>query len=570
MSFSGGELSHQMARIVIQLSVIILVARIAGEVTEKIFKTPGVLGELVSGMIIGPYALGGMIGFPGIGYLFPPPVAGESFCLNISCELFAIAQISSIILLFLAGLETDLRQFVRYAGIALVIAIGGVVVPFFVGAWFTYTMGYGTSITDIVPLFVGTILTATSVGITARVLSALNKLDGPEGVTIMAAAVVDDVAGVLILAGVLSLSTLGSFSLPDIFITGGKAILFLVVLMASGIIIARYFDRILSFFGSSKSAIVISMGFCFFAAATSVYFGLAMIIGAYFMGLALSTSSVAKQLRAELGPLYQTFVPIFFVVMGMLVDFKAMKPALVFGIILTILAAIGKVLGSGLPALLVGFNIRGATRIGLGMLPRGEVTLVVAALGLSSDIIGKDIFGVAILMIFVSSIIAPLTMVPAFKKGGKGIREGQGHLLQPTPKDGAFPEARDEGDDITSKHHHRHRKTWPVTTTNVWLPIFITVLEERGFFLRSRDGAQLPHVDTVHKKTTAPSGRFLSFMDNRREIVTISVSKIPLRDQDFISIASTSPDLNKMLKQADDIYSDTMSVWFLDEDDMTR
>ena len=538
------SLSSEMAIFVIQLSVIFIAARVSGEITERIFKAPGVLGELVIGMIIGPFALGGMIHFPVIGYLFPTPVSGEGLCLNIPCELFALAQVSSIILLFLAGLETDLKQFLKYTYPAIMVALGGLLAPFFGGAYLSVFMGFGDSIFDITPLFIGTIMTATSVGITARVLSVIKKMDTPEGVTIMAAAVVDDILGVLILAGVLSIATLGEFSSAAVFKVGGKALIFLVVLIVVSVLISRYIDRILSLFKSSGSTIAISLGLCFFAAAASEFFGLAMIIGAYIMGLSLSSSKASKKLVNNLEPVFHTFVPIFFVVMGMLVDFSVMKPALVFGVLLTIIAILGKVLGSGLPAMFVGFNFRGATRIGIGMLPRGEVALIVAGVGLSAGVINSDIFGVSIMMTFITTLIAPVMLVLSFVKGGEGTKAGV--------KRRTFVDTIGWGD-ISFGTSHQHTKKWPLDTTHKWLHILMEVLEEHGF---SKVRSIMSH-----------TGNVFTYKNDNREIVTISESGITGGEEVFLRITSSNRDLDGYIKSADEIYNSEVSVNFFKDED---
>ena len=144
------------------------------------------------------------------------------------------------------------------------------------------------------------------------------------------------------------------------------------------------------------------------------------------MGLALSRTELAHRLRESFDSVYYAVVPIFFVVMGMLVDVSVMSEALAFGLVITALAIVGKVFGSGLPAALTGFNIRGSWRIGFGMLPRGEVALIIAGIGLARGVVGQDIFGVAILMTVVTTVIAPVALVPLFKRGGSGRRSAAG------------------------------------------------------------------------------------------------------------------------------------------------
>jgi len=419
-----GGVTEQIMVLALQLGVILFVAKIAGELTERYLKQPSVLGELVGGVIIGPFALGGMIHLPGLPHaLFPLPLEGAE--LPVSTELWAVAQIAAIFLLFIAGLETDLTSFLKYAGPATFIAVGGVVFPFLLGQWGTVWMGYASSPMDAQALFMGAIMVATSVGITARVLSDIHKLDTPEGVTILGAAVVDDVIGIIILAVVIGLAATGEFDWGVAGRVFGKAVGFYLTFMIVGLAIAKYIAGFLGWFKSRGAAVALAVGFAFIAAAVAEMFGLAMIIGAYSMGLVLSDTKLSHYLEERVMELGNVFVPIFFVVLGMLVDVEAMMSALGFGLLISIFAIISKVFGCGIPALAVGFNTRGAARIGFGMLPRGEVALIVAGVGLAAGIIDSTIFGVSILMTMVTTLIAPVVLVPLFKSGGSGRRSDE-------------------------------------------------------------------------------------------------------------------------------------------------
>jgi len=265
-------------------------------------------------------------------------------------------------------------------------------------------------------------MTATSVGITARVLSDIHKLDSPEGVTVLAAAVVDDVLGILVLTVVLGISVGDGLSAGGVALIGTKAVGFWLALMVGGILGAPYISRALLAFRGSGSAVALALAIAFLAAGLAESFGLAMIIGAYSIGLALSGTSLAKQIEEPIMSVYHAIVPIFFVVMGMMVDVTTMGTVLIFGVVISLLAILSKVVGSGLPALLSGFNKVGAWRIGIGMLPRGEVALIIAGIGLSHGVIESDIFGVAIMMTVITTLIAPIILVPAFKNGGPGRR----------------------------------------------------------------------------------------------------------------------------------------------------
>jgi Kef-type K+ transport system membrane component KefB len=326
---------------------------------------------------------------------------------------------------------------------ATAVAAGGVVVPFAFGFLATLFLGFASldSTQEMLPaLFVGAIMTATSVGITARVLGDIRRLDTPEGTTVLAGAVVDDVLGILILAIVIGIAETGEIPITDIGFFGtnipvpmdivviaAKAIGFWLGLLIIGSLLANRISNVFLWFKSPGVLVGLALFLAFLASAVAeVYFGLAMIIGAYTIGLALSDTDLKHRIEDPMTQIGHFVVPVFFVVIGMQVDLGAMSAAITFGIILSILGIISKVIGAGLPALAVGFNRRGAYRVAIGMLPRGEVALIIAGIGLSAGVIGQDVFGVAIAMTIVTTLIAPILLVPAFMAGGSGLRRPMG------------------------------------------------------------------------------------------------------------------------------------------------
>lgn len=426
--------------LLIQLAVILFAAKIAGELASRYLKLPPVLAELGVGVLIGPYALGS-IGIPGFGPLFPIPIVdGVAAIIPVSNELFSLAQIGSIFLLFAIGLETNLRQFLRYAAPATAVALGGVIVPFALGAGATVLFGFddGQGFASPKALFMGAIMTATSVGITARVLADLNRLDSPEGVTVLAAAVVDDVMGILVLTVVVGISTAGTFSLGSIGWIAFKAIGFWLGLTAVGILVAPYLEKVVNLFRAPGAGLVLMSALALLAAGMAEIFGLAFIIGAFSIGLALSTTNLGHRVEEQLIPVNEILVPVFFVVMGMLVDVSSMANGLVFGLIISVLAILSKVLGSGVPALFTGFNLRGGSRVGVGMMPRGEVALIIAGIGLSQGIIAQSLFGVSIMMTVITTLVAPIMLIPLFRSEGSGLRhpesdEAESRSPEPRP-----------------------------------------------------------------------------------------------------------------------------------------
>ncbi|MEZ8217348.1 Kef-type K+ transport system, membrane component KefB [Candidatus Fervidibacteria bacterium JGI MDM2 SSWTFF-3-K9] len=420
----GMALVERAAHLLAQLGFMLLVAKLFGEVFERYLKQSPVLGELVGGMIIGPYALGHLIHIPGMHeplFAIPHEHTGG---IALSPELWGVAQLAAVLLLFGAGLETDFSLFLRFGLPAFVVAIGGVVFPFAFGVFLTVAFGYADSVMHPSALFMGAVMTATSVGITARVLSELGRLGTPEGVTVLAAAVIDDVLGIIVLAIVTSIVQVGEVEALELGKIAVKAFGFWLILTGILVAIAPTLAKTLRRFKGEGALIGLALALCFLIASLTESVGkLAMIIGAYALGLAFSRTELREDLEHALRPLIHGLVPVFFVAMGMLVNFSAMSHAFWFGVALSIAGIIGKVFGCGLPALAVRFNTLGAARVGIGMMPRGEVALIVAGMGLAYKAINEAEFGVAVMMTFVTTFLAPIALMPLFRNPRSGVRE---------------------------------------------------------------------------------------------------------------------------------------------------
>lgn len=412
-------MTHEMMMLALQVGVILVATKLSGWFFSRKLHQSKVLGELVAGMIVGPYLLGALP-LGSLGPLFPP-LEGT---IPVSAELYGIATIGSIFLLFSSGLETDLPTFLRFSGKASVVGFGGVIASFFLGAGVTVLLHPAVhSLMEPEALFLGTVCTATSIGITARILGETGKVSTPEGVTILGAAVLDDVISIVLLSVVVGISAMemegGAIAWAGIGIVALKAVGFWIVCMVVGIVCAPYLTRTLKRFESLSLIAEISFGIALLLAGLSEMAGLAMIIGAYITGLSFSQTDVAGEIIERVKAVGEYFIPIFFAVMGMMVDFGVMASVLGFGILFSVLAFVGKLIGCGFPSLFIGFNVRGAFRIGAGMLPRGEVTLIVAGIGLASGAIGADMFGVAVMTMLLASLASPPLLVQAFK-GGTG------------------------------------------------------------------------------------------------------------------------------------------------------
>ena len=236
---------------------------------ERYLKIPAVLGELAVGIIIGPFALGGL-DIPWTGPLFEHlggSGEGDSgFSIPVSTNLWSVAQVGAIVLLFVAGLETDLKQFLRYARPASLVAVGGVVLPFVFGVALTVMWGFADGPGDVKALFIGAVLTATSIGITVRVLGDLRRLGTPEGITVLGAAVLDDVIGILVLTIVVGLNTTGEVSVTSVGLVALKTLGFWIGMTTVGILLAKQISALFNRFLVSGAALALALALAFLAA----------------------------------------------------------------------------------------------------------------------------------------------------------------------------------------------------------------------------------------------------------------------------------------------------------------
>lgn len=428
--------SAQCAALVIQTAVIIFAARLAGKLAEKC-KIPPVLGELAAGIIIGPYFCGSFaIPFTGFSKgLFPLP---SNSIIPVNLPIYFISVIGSIILLFISGLETDIKKFIRYSTVGTMVGFGGAAVSFATGMLFG-TWIFKTPVSDPRCLFLGILCTATSVGITARILADRKKIDSPEGTTILAAAVFDDVISIIGLAIVMGIINTEVNGLTDGIDWGHigkitfKSISIWLGFTAAGLIFAKKIAAFLKSFPPLSSITVLASGMALLLAGIFEKAGLAMIIGAYVMGLSLSGTDIAIPVRRNIQGLYEFFVPVFFTVMGMMTDIRIFfdTQVLIYGLIYTLLAILAKVAGCAVPAYFMDFNMLGSLRIGAGMIPRGEVALIIAGIGSASvitlndkqtPILSPELFGVAIIMIILTTAAVPFFLSYLLKLPNSGLR----------------------------------------------------------------------------------------------------------------------------------------------------
>ena len=372
----------ELRDLLLGLVLVWLAAKVAGEAMERIGQT-AVLGELLAGVIIGPGVLG---------------------LVHESRELHALAELGVLILLFEVGLESDLEDLLRAGLQAALVAFVGVAAPFAVGYAVMDWLGHPT----LLAVFVGATFTATSVGITARVLRDLGRLQDAAAKVVLGAAVVDDILGLIILAVVTGVAQTGSVSLVTVGLLSGKAVAFLVVAILAGIRLAPVLVRWIGRMQARGTLIVYSVVFAVGLAAVADLMGLATIIGAFAAGLILATTERRVHIEERLKPVADLLVPVFFVTVGMKVQPTLLNPfaentQFSLAILLAAVAVASK-LATGLAV-----YQRGVRRwpVAVGMVPRGEVGLIFAGVGLAAGVVAEDLYSALIVVVMLSTFAAP-------------------------------------------------------------------------------------------------------------------------------------------------------------------
>ena len=425
----NNELMTEMAKLAIRLGIIIIAVRLCGRLGKKAGLTP-LPGQLLAGFLIGPYALGGISlpGFPG--GIFANLSSG-SFSQNTGLLVFAI--IGAVVFFFMLGLETNIALFLRYSIAGSVISIGGTAVSFVLGD-LAGAMLLHLPVISPQCLFLGSISTVTSTGITAMILHNRKKIDSPEGVTILSAAVFDDMAGLFVLKLVLIVCIIliggesgeGETGITNIII---KTIAVWIGITVLGMIFSRKIEWILRGFKRPYDFPVLALGIALLLAGIFDMEGSSMIIGAYITGLFLSKTEIAAEIRDRIYGIYHFFVPILFAAAGMMADIKILfsAPVLALAAVLSIGAVLAKIIGCGAPAFLLGFNVKGSLRIGTGMAPRGEVALIIAGTGLILGILDSGLYNAIFLMTIITTIIAiPLVNISLGIRGNGTQRQVKG------------------------------------------------------------------------------------------------------------------------------------------------
>lgn len=374
----------------LSIAIILLVTKIFSLMSRKVHM-PQVVGALVAGVVLGPSVLG--------------QIAETDF-------LFKTSEIGVIILMFLAGLDTEIKELKKTGIASLVIAVIGVIVPL-VGGYGVYQMFFQDT-TDpqhfLKAVFVGVILTATSVSITVETLREMGKLNGKVGSSILGAAIIDDILGIIILSLVTSFTN-PNVQPKQVFIKIG---LYFVFLFFVGIFIPRIFKSLEKWHGTVRRMAIYGFAYCLIMAyITEVFFGIADITGAYFAGLFLCNITKTKEYIVKKLTVisYLMFSPMFFASIGIKTDIRGLSGSiLIFSIVLTVVAILTKMVGCGLGAKLCKFSNKEAVGVGIGMVSRGEVALIVAQKGSEAALVDEELFPALVLMVIVTTLITPVLL----------------------------------------------------------------------------------------------------------------------------------------------------------------
>ncbi len=407
----------------IALALILIFSKVFGELAERI-KQPSVLGELVAGIILGGSVLA-----------IVPSVAGMA-----GYNTFhLLAEVGVAILLFEIGLETDLKDLIKVGFTSMLVAIVGVIVPFALGfASILVFEKYGMlgnvdpNFTILIAITAGATLTATSVGITARVLSDMNRLQSGEAKIILGAAVIDDILGLIILgvvSGLIESSESGigvSVSAASVGIIFLKAFGFLFAAIIIGNLISKRLFNLVEKMRVRGVLLLSALSFAFIFAYLASLVGLAPIVGAFAAGLVLANTNQFKSIEERLKPVSDFFTPIFFIMVGAAVDVSVFNPfvkenipILLIALILFIVAVVGKLV-SGFAVLQKGIK---KSVVAVGMIPRGEVGLIFAQMGLTYGIFTSELFSAVTVMVMLTTFIAPPLLKIMFARGGDMVEE---------------------------------------------------------------------------------------------------------------------------------------------------
>lgn len=414
-----------LLQLLFAIAVLFVLARIGSSLVSR-FGLPGLIGEIVIGIVVANLAIGDWSLLEMLGIVLPEPGMEFTEGSDIYTILYTFAELGVIFLLFTVGLETKVGDLLGSGKAALIAAVLGVVLPFIAGI----ALILGTNGDMNSALFMGAAMVATSVGITARIIKDMKLMDTREARIIISAAVIDDVLGMIVLAIVKGMAVSGEFSIVSIVSITLQAVLFVVaIILVSKYVVPRiydYFDerrkRIIAQgkVPASANKLVMAIILCVGMAAFAEFIGLAAIIGAFLAGMLLADHAWEWELEHKVESITTFFISFFFLNVGLQVDLNSLTDgSIIFLVVVTIaLALVTKYIGCGFGARIADRQIdkQGISIIGVGMMPRGEVGIIVASIGLASGVMGADLYSVVVLMSVISTIVAPPILSKLFAK----------------------------------------------------------------------------------------------------------------------------------------------------------
>jgi len=391
--------SH-FVQVIISVCVLLFAAKLMAELFVRI-RLPIVLGELLAGMIVGPFAIGAFLMFQGQQLVVLGP------------EIKILGEIGAIVILFMAGLEMPPKEFIRGGKASFTVGTLGVVVPFFVGFLVFQMFGFDA----FQAMLVATALTATSIAISVQVLSEFGKLKTPEARLIIGAAVIDDILAIAVLSVVSSIGGNGTeVDVTDAVFTIFKVLAFFAAMAIAAIFLVPRMVNSNMWKASGSIEGIVTAAF-FGAAGIAAWIGLSPILGSFVVGMALSTTRVFERVEHYIGKLGLIFAPLFFAIIGAQVDFRGINPeVMIIGAVIIGVAISTKLIGCGLPAWLFLRNGAQSRRVGIAMISRGEVGLIVAGVGLSSGVLMPNIYTTIVIMVAVTSLITPIWLKLEYRK----------------------------------------------------------------------------------------------------------------------------------------------------------
>jgi Na+:H+ antiporter len=403
-------MTHSL-QLLLLLSLAVAAAKLAGTVAARIGQ-PAVFGEILVGLLLGPTALNVLDSS-----LFAPPVAAGATHATLDAVMRDLSEIGVLLLMFVAGLETDLLEMRRVGTVAFWSAFGGVLLPLFGGAALASAFGFPLYWQGI---FIGTILTATSVSISAQTLLEIGAFRSREGATILGAAVIDDVMGIVLLSVVVAFAKTSASEVGVAQI--GLVALRIAVYFGVALLAGRTLPRVLGWAKQLpvsqsvlSAAVVIAM---IYAWAAEYVGAVAAITGAYIAGVLIGQTVFRKEIGEGIHPLaYSIFVPVFFISIGLQADGRALGDRVAFTIALVAVAIVAKAVGCALFAKWCGFTNRQSLRVGVGMISRGEVGLIVAGYGLSNGLIDTEVFSASVIVVLVTTMVTPPLLRLVFPRG---------------------------------------------------------------------------------------------------------------------------------------------------------